>query len=173
MTSVGQRFGVVPDSIECLLERGPKPGLIGPREHHDRIVATRRAIDVKVHDDAVIHSEDRRIKGRLVRADLQPGCRRPRSEQFDGGAAPGDDGFTDVLFFASKGQARTVRVADEQSHADTTPRRFNKGVDEAVEGVEQERRGKHQDVDGMLRVGEMLLPNADRHLCTSWSTPSA
>ena len=32
---------------------------------------------------------------------------------------------------------------------------------------EPERGGKHQDVDGMLRVGEMLLPNADRHLCTS------
>ena len=147
MTSVSQWFGVVPDTIECRLERGPKPGLIGPFERHDRIAATRRAIDVKVHDDVVIHSEDRRIKSRLVSPDLQPGCGRPPSKQLDGGPTPGNDGLTNVLFFSAKGQARTVRVADEYSDADTTPRRFDKGVDEAIQGVEQERRGEHQDVD--------------------------
>jgi len=59
-------------------------------------------------------------------------------------------------------------MSPEQSHADTTPRRFNPCV-ASCPGCRTRTCGKHQDFDGMVRFGEMLLPNADRH-CVEWYT---
>ncbi len=117
---------------------------------------------MEVDDHRIVDAEDRRVERGVVGADVQSWGAGVGGEQFDGGAASGDDGFTDPLVLTAQDRGGGVGVTNEKSHCNAAGGGAEEGVEESVEGVEEERGGQDEDVDAGGGVGEMLLPCGDR-----------
>ncbi|SKT17757.1 Uncharacterised protein [Mycobacteroides abscessus subsp. abscessus] len=116
---------------------------------------------MEVDDHGVIDPKDRRVERGVVGADVQPRGAGVRGEQFHGRAAAGDDGLADPFLLAAQDRGGGVGVPDEKPHRHTAGGGGEQGVEESVEGVEQERGRQDEDVDAGGGVGEMLLPHGD------------